>query len=66
MLDKRTKWSYCIGATGRDAAYTLVRNWADYGTAERDSMSILHDAHWDRTGYNAMFCPVYFYIYVPE
>jgi len=24
MLDKRTKWSYCIGATGRDAAYTLV------------------------------------------
>lgn len=48
------------------AAYTLVRNWADYGTEDRDSMSILHDAHWDRTGYNAMFCPVYFYIYVPE
>lgn len=24
MLDKKTKWSYCIGATGRDAAYTLV------------------------------------------
>ena len=23
-LDKRTKWSYCIGATGRDMAYTLV------------------------------------------
>lgn len=23
-LSKRTKWSYCIGATGRDAAYTLV------------------------------------------
>lgn len=23
-LTKRTKWSYCIGATGRDAAYTLV------------------------------------------
>ncbi len=23
-LDARTKWSYCIGATGRDAAYTLV------------------------------------------
>ena len=23
-LDKRTKWSYCIGATGRDAAYALV------------------------------------------
>lgn len=24
MLDKKTKWSYCIGATGRDMAYTLV------------------------------------------
>ncbi len=24
MIDKRTKWSYCIGATGRDAAYALV------------------------------------------
>ena len=23
-LDKRTKWSYCIGATGRDMAYALV------------------------------------------
>ena len=23
-LDKRTKWSYCVGATGRDAAYALV------------------------------------------
>lgn len=23
-LDSRTKWSYCIGATGRDAAYALV------------------------------------------
>jgi len=23
-LDTRTKWSYCIGATGRDAAYALV------------------------------------------
>jgi len=23
-LDKRTKWSYCIGATGRDMAYVLV------------------------------------------
>lgn len=23
-LDKRTKWCYCIGATGRDAAYALV------------------------------------------
>ncbi len=23
-MDKRTKWSYCIGATGRDAAYALV------------------------------------------
>ncbi len=24
MIDKRTKWSYCIGAMGRDAAYALV------------------------------------------
>lgn len=23
-LDSKTKWSYCIGATGRDMAYTLV------------------------------------------
>ncbi|MCR5323620.1 MAG: glycoside-pentoside-hexuronide (GPH):cation symporter [Lachnospiraceae bacterium] len=23
-ISKRTKWSYCIGATGRDAAYVLV------------------------------------------
>ena len=23
-MDKRTKWSYCVGATGRDAAYALV------------------------------------------
>jgi len=23
-IDNRTKWSYCIGATGRDAAYALV------------------------------------------
>ena len=23
-LDNRTKWTYCIGATGRDMAYTLV------------------------------------------
>jgi len=24
MLDNKTKWSYCVGATGRDMAYTLV------------------------------------------
>ena len=24
MIDKKTKWSYCVGATGRDAAYVLV------------------------------------------
>ncbi len=23
-VSRRTKWSYCVGATGRDAAYTLV------------------------------------------
>ncbi|MCR5154574.1 MAG: glycoside-pentoside-hexuronide (GPH):cation symporter, partial [Lachnospiraceae bacterium] len=23
-IDNRTKWTYCVGATGRDAAYTLV------------------------------------------
>jgi len=42
------------------AAYTLVRNWNLYG------MDMLHSGHWDRTGEHAMFCPVYFYIYVPE
>lgn len=42
------------------AAYTLVRNWNLYG------MDLLHSGHWDRTGEHAMFCPVYFYIYVPE
>ena len=26
-LDGRTKWSYCIGATGRDAAYALVSTY---------------------------------------
>ncbi|MCQ2506987.1 MAG: glycoside-pentoside-hexuronide (GPH):cation symporter [Lachnospiraceae bacterium] len=24
QISKKTKWSYCVGATGRDAAYTLV------------------------------------------
>jgi sugar (glycoside-pentoside-hexuronide) transporter len=24
QIDSRTKWSYCVGATGRDMAYTLV------------------------------------------
>ena len=42
------------------AAYTLVRNWNVYG------MDALHDGHWDRKDGNALFCPVYFYIYVPE
>ncbi len=23
-IDKKTKWCYCVGATGRDAAYVLV------------------------------------------
>lgn len=41
------------------AAYTLVRNWNLYG------MDALHDGHWDRMDGNALFCPVYFYIYVP-
>ena len=41
------------------AAYTLVRNWNLYG------MDMLHDGRWDLTGEHAMFCPVYFYIYVP-
>ena len=48
------------------AAYTLVRNWASYGTEDRSSMDVLHSGQWDRTGQHAMFCPVYFYIYVPE
>lgn len=42
------------------AAYTLVRNWNLYG------WDALHDGHWDRMDGNALFCPVYFYIYVPE
>ena len=42
------------------AAYTLVKDWNRYG------WDALHDGHWDRTGKHAMFCPVYFYIYVPE
>lgn len=41
-------------------AYTLVRNWNLYG------WDALHDAHWDRMDGNALFCPVYFYIYVPD
>lgn len=42
------------------AAYTLVRNWNIYG------WEALHDGHWDRMDGNALFCPVYFYIYVPD
>ena len=42
------------------AAYTLVRNWNLYG------WDALHDGHWDRMDGNALFCPVYFYIYVPD
>ena len=42
------------------AAYTLVRNWNLYGWDE------LHSGQWDREDGNALFCPVYFYIYVPE
>ncbi len=58
------------------AAYTLVKNWNKFG------WDVLHDGEWDRisrgekevwrdgesyrvTG-NAMFCPVYFYIYVVD
>ena len=48
------------------AAYTLVRNWDNYGNEDNSSMDVLHSGHWDRTGQHAMFCPVYFYIYVPE
>ena len=42
------------------AAYTLVRNWNLYG------WDALHDGHWDRMDGHALFCPVYFYIYVPD
>ena len=42
------------------AAYTLVKNWNLYG------WDALHDGHWDRMDGNALFCPVYFYIYVPD
>ena len=57
------------------AAYTLVRNWNNYGWTEyladgeeiyHSSWDTLHDGHWDRMPGHALFCPVYFYIYVPE
>ena len=41
------------------AAYTLVRNWNLYGWDE------LHSGQWGWYDDHAMFCPVYFYIYVP-
>lgn len=44
-------------------AYTLVKNWNLYGDSE------LHSQNWERNyndGAGGMFCPVYFYIYVPE
>ncbi len=41
-------------------AYTLVRNWNLYGWDD------LHSADWGKMDGNALFCPVYFYIYVPE
>ncbi len=60
-------------------AYTLVRNWGNYGwteylkdggVIEHSSYDTLHDGRWDRIKdeqkfSNALFCPVYFYIYVP-
>ncbi|MBR6088570.1 MAG: hypothetical protein IKP86_01460 [Anaerolineaceae bacterium] len=74
------------------AAYTLVRNWGNFGWTEylasggdvyHSSWDTLHDGEWDRLpqkinetenyvpdyepmASNALFCPVYFYIYVPE
>lgn len=47
-------------------AYTLVRNWDDFASAGKSSWDNLHDGHWDRMDGNALFCPAYFYIYVPE
>ena len=56
------------------AAYTLVRNWNDFGWTEylkngneiqHSSYDALHDGRWDRLPGQALFCPVYFYIYVP-
>lgn len=61
-------------------AYTLVRNWGNYGwteylkdggVIEHSSYDTLHDGRWDRIQEeqqfsNALFCPVYFYIYVPD
>lgn len=48
-MDKRTKWSYCIGATGRDAAYALVSMFLilyvqytmDLTTAQYASISVI-------------------------
>ena len=57
------------------AAYTLVRNWNNFGWTEylegggeiqHSSWDTLHDGHWDRMPGHALFCPVYFYIYVPD
>ena len=42
------------------AAYTLVKDWNLYG------WDALHDGEWDRMKGHALFCPVYFYIYVPD
>ena len=41
------------------SAYTLVRNWDQYG------WDALHSGDWKNDGGGGMFCPVYFYIYVP-
>lgn len=45
------------------SAYTLVKNWNLYGDSE------LHSGRWERDyrdGRGGMFCPIYFYIYVPD
>ena len=52
------------------AAYTLVRNWnkarLEYKDTTRYGWDALHDGQWGYGDQEAMFCPVYFYIYVPD
>ncbi len=51
-------------------AYTLVRNWGDAyietDDGPRYGWDALHDREWGINGNSeSLFCPVYFYIYVP-
>jgi len=52
------------------SAYTLVKNWNKAHTETKDGedrygWSALHSSQWQGNSTTGMFCPVYFYIYVP-